>query len=311
MRPLTRVPLRSQSTRALQTPQSAQVLAANAQYKPRALTTSTSGVGIRGASVSAGYMNSGTRGIHTSAPAQTGHTNKTVTRGGQDASVSQGHAASPSTNQSPQDVQTESVRAGVHARSHALPLDAASAHTEAQIKPEGMGSGNREQVGFVEQVGGASASRYMPDDEGSVGRVGEGTGLREGQWEGLSAVGSTGPGVGAALGDTVKTQTASPAPSQWEGHARRAFSTSASAPDSPKAGRTQKQKEAHLALDSGGPEGYEKAKLAGSGAAETPARKGSVTVGEEGQRRVPGTNENRRWPSGEFGNVGVVHGKEG
>ncbi|KZT29580.1 hypothetical protein NEOLEDRAFT_1175248 [Neolentinus lepideus HHB14362 ss-1] len=290
--------------RAPQTPQSAQVAAGlsartpandhhldaaspNAQYRPRSFGRgggNREGVGfveqVGGASVSAdnfsgvGYMGN-KRGVHTSAARGGGsrvHTNIA--------------------NRSPKVVLSMHVGADV------CPLDAVASRNQAQV----MGGGNKERVGFVEQV--ASRSRYMPDDEYVRLEDGQASGGLM-KWEGASTV----------LG-SVFQRTALHSSSQWEGHGRRTFFTSAHSSSafetihrsSPHvAGRTQKQKDAHLALDSGGAEEYEKAKLAGSRFGETGAQRGSVTVGEEAQRE----GRDGEGVSGDFSNSGVPKGKSG
>ncbi|KAF9011297.1 hypothetical protein BDQ17DRAFT_1233721, partial [Cyathus striatus] len=69
---------------------------------------------------------------------------------------SKGHVIDPK-NKHKSDVQAEAAKAGGNARSAANDsLDAASPNPKQ--KPKNTGSGNPEGIGFVEQVGGASAS---------------------------------------------------------------------------------------------------------------------------------------------------------
>ncbi|EPQ58816.1 hypothetical protein GLOTRDRAFT_125143 [Gloeophyllum trabeum ATCC 11539] len=183
--------------------------------------------------------------------------------------LAKGHAPA-SQNHAPQSVQSVHIAVGLSARNAANDhhLDAASPAPQYRPRSFGSGGGNRGGVGFVEQVGEATAcanggSKYMPDDEG-----------------------------------------------------KRTFSLAlrASLPsgrtDPHTAGRTQKQKDAHLGLDTGGPAEYEQAKLAGSRFGETRAQKGSVTVGAEKQKRTPGTDRNAESALGDFSNVGVVAGQK-
>jgi len=79
------------------------------------------------------------------------------TSGGQDPSVSQGHAVFDN-NQSPQDVQSQQVRSGL-SESNSQGPDAASRSGRAQQAPDkGKSSGNPEGVGMQEQIGGKSAA---------------------------------------------------------------------------------------------------------------------------------------------------------
>ncbi|EPQ58812.1 hypothetical protein GLOTRDRAFT_125139 [Gloeophyllum trabeum ATCC 11539] len=306
------------------------------QYRPRSFGHgggNREGVGfveqVGGASVSAdnfssvGYMG-GKRGFHGSAAIHGGsrmHSAKTVTRGGRDPSVSQGHAADPEGNESPQDVLSDHVGDGMKARDAGHPMDAASSHTQPQLKPTGMGSGNKEHIGFVEQIGGASASanggsKYMPDDVKGSPSPGSTASAR---WEGATTTPNTypRPSLTSALKHTTQAATSTPRPLQWEGKRPFSFTLRTSLPtyasgrtDPHTAGRTQKQKDAHLGLDTGGPAEYEQAKLAGSRFGETRAQKGSVTVGAEKQKRTPGTDRNAESASGDFSNVGVVAGQK-
>ncbi|KAJ2929652.1 hypothetical protein H1R20_g7441, partial [Candolleomyces eurysporus] len=80
----------------------------------------------------------------------------------------QGHVTDSSHNENKADPQYQSAIRGRHTRLHGSgsPLDAASAENGVkQAKPKQMGMGNKEQVGFVEQVGSASASAIKFEDE--------------------------------------------------------------------------------------------------------------------------------------------------
>jgi hypothetical protein len=73
----------------------------------------------------------------------------------------QGHVIDSSHNENKEDPQYQSAIRGRYTRIYGSgsPLDAASAENGVkQEKPRRMGMGNKEQVGFVEQVGSASAT---------------------------------------------------------------------------------------------------------------------------------------------------------
>lgn len=97
------------------------------------------------------------RAIHTTpAPSDEGVSN-----------IRQGHAASPK-NLHPQDVESQSVRAGFQARQDKKNegVDSASKATRgAKEKPGDVGKGNPEGVGFVEQVGSASSTARKYEKE--------------------------------------------------------------------------------------------------------------------------------------------------
>ncbi|KIJ69677.1 hypothetical protein HYDPIDRAFT_22853 [Hydnomerulius pinastri MD-312] len=73
---------------------------------------------------------------------------------GRDSSLSQGHVTDPN-QQHPQDPHSQSARSGLEGK-ESTPFDAAASRQGAKA-PSGA-SGNREGVGFAEQVGSASAT---------------------------------------------------------------------------------------------------------------------------------------------------------
>ncbi|KXN86076.1 hypothetical protein AN958_10552 [Leucoagaricus sp. SymC.cos] len=77
------------------------------------------------------------------------------------SNLTQGHVTNPE-NVHLQDVQSQSVRGGFKASKDETngSIDAANECGKAgeEKRPDDMGKGNPERVGFVEQVGGASAS---------------------------------------------------------------------------------------------------------------------------------------------------------
>lgn len=78
-------------------------------------------------------------------------------------SFTQGHVTDDG-NRNKRDPQFQSAVAGRGVRAHGdgSPLDAASAENgTVQMRPDDMGSGNKERIGFVEQVGSASATARM------------------------------------------------------------------------------------------------------------------------------------------------------
>ncbi|KAF5359092.1 hypothetical protein D9756_003534 [Leucocoprinus leucothites] len=82
--------------------------------------------------------------------------------------LTQGHVTNPE-NLHPQDVQSQSVESGVKAGKEKTDegIDAASERGKAgeEKKPDEIGKGNPEKIGFVEQVGGASASARKFEQE--------------------------------------------------------------------------------------------------------------------------------------------------
>ncbi|RXW19611.1 hypothetical protein EST38_g6238 [Candolleomyces aberdarensis] len=80
----------------------------------------------------------------------------------------QGHVTDSSHNENKADPQYQSAIRGRYTKIYGSgsPLDAASAENGVkQAKPRRMGMGNKEQMGFVEQVGSASASAIKFEDE--------------------------------------------------------------------------------------------------------------------------------------------------
>ncbi|KDQ63912.1 hypothetical protein JAAARDRAFT_27579 [Jaapia argillacea MUCL 33604] len=253
------------------------------------------------------------RRLHTSSLlSKDFHSGKTVTKGGQDTSISQGHVVSPN-NRSPQDVQSQAARAGMDARkagsSYDHPLDAASSATTKQHKPRGMGGGNPEGIGFVEQVGGEGFSADLFGSQaGVVGRsssdgAGDGlpgrvevmpateadTGRGPIPWEGQTQS-EKGRGPNGSFSVTgargTGPSTPNPLPSQWEG--KRTYATSPSAAsgsgrtDPHFAGKTQKRKEIHQSSVS------------------TPSE--SPRISPRASSRTPGhdVNANATSPSGDY-----------
>jgi hypothetical protein len=137
---------------------------------------------------------------------------------GHDPSVSQGHA-SVGTNKSPQDVLSESAKAGkggwnqfyspssslahtaVEAGESTNPVDAASSNRQSQTH-RGDVSGNKEGVGFAEQVGSASTA-----GSGSSHKGGE-EASAPGVWGSIKQ----GLGLGTGSGDVKQNQVSAMAP---------------------------------------------------------------------------------------------------
>ncbi|KAF9466502.1 hypothetical protein BDZ94DRAFT_1157837 [Collybia nuda] len=78
---------------------------------------------------------------------------------------SQGHVKDPS-NAHKKDPQSQAAQSGEKARSPSnQALDAASPHEKQ--KPQEIGGGNKEGIGFVDQVGGQSASARHFEEKGT------------------------------------------------------------------------------------------------------------------------------------------------
>lgn len=103
-------------------------------------------------------INNSTRGFHST----------TISASANVDNESQGHVTDPS-NAHKKDPQSQAAQSGSEARSSSNnALDSASPH--AKQKPHETGSGNKEGIGLVDQVGGQSASaRHFEEGKGTKG----------------------------------------------------------------------------------------------------------------------------------------------
>ncbi|KAH7887243.1 hypothetical protein F5I97DRAFT_803138 [Phlebopus sp. FC_14] len=124
-------------------------------------------------------------------------------RNGQDPSISQGHVTDPH-QQHPQDPQSQAARGGFNARENdahtTTPLDAAT--RRHRVEDSNASLGNPERVGFMEQVGSASATALGDSPEAEARKGGE----EEARAPGMFGSVKQALGVGTKGGDVKQNE---------------------------------------------------------------------------------------------------------